>query len=307
MMKRANGVYYTEGNPFNNSAFKDWASEAGLPKSDILEPYAGSNKLIETLSNMNLCDKYQSFDIQPKNKLVKKRNTLCKFPKGFNVCVTNPPWLAKNSASARGLPFPKTHYGDLYHVALEKCLDNCSWVATLVPESFIRANLFRDRLVHFVSLTPNMFGDTTHPVGLALFSPDDTREVMVWRDSELIGQLSMLERNRPPSKPESVSVTFNVPSGNVGLIALDNTLKASIRFCDVSELSDYEVKPTGRHITKISVDGEIRIKDWNDCLKSFRAITGDVLMTCYKGIRKDGWYRRRLDWDLVRGIINYVH
>lgn len=96
------------------------------------------------------------------------------------------------------------------------------------------------------------------------------------------------------------------PRGNVGLIALDNTRTASIRFCEVRELAGYRVKKTGRHITRITVRGPIRIEAWNGYLGEFRERTRDVLMTGYKGIRKDGMYRRRLDWRLARGIVHHA-
>lgn len=305
-MKRTQGIYYTTGNPFNNPAFKDWAECAKLSKSVILEPFAGANSLIQMLGDMRLCNQFASYDLKPAEKDVRQLDTLSHFPQGYSVCVTNPPWLAKNSATARKLPFPQTQYDDLYKFALDKCLRNCEWVAALIPESFIRANLFRNRLKHFVSLTRKMFNDTGHPVGLALFQPEMSGDIMVWRDDKMIGLLSMLEQAYPKVPENPILLSFNEPEGNVGLLALDNTYEASIRFCDVNELKGYAVKPTGRHITKIKVNAEIRIKDWNDCLMSFRAITQDVLMTCYKGIRKDGQYRRRLDWNTARGIVNYV-
>ena len=254
---------------------------------------------------MGLCKRSASFDIEPSAKGVKRRDTLANFPKGYDICVTNPPWLAKNSATVRGLPFPDTYHDDLYKAALEKCVDNCGWVAALVPESFIRADLFQPRLADFVSLTGKMFNDTGHPVGLALFNPKASKDVMVWRDKEKVGLLSALEKARP--KPTGkVDMVFNDPDGNVGLIALDNTLGPSIRFCSVSELDNYEVKSTGRHITKVRICGKVQIDAWNECLNNFRDRTQDVLLTCYKGMRKDGRYRRRLDWDTARGIVNHV-
>lgn len=304
--KREKGVYYTAGNPFENPAFKDWAKKAKLTKNCILEPFAGANSLIENLSDMGWCRQSKSFDIAPSAKGVRYKDTLADFPQGYEICITNPPWLAKNSATVRGIPFPETRHDDLYKVALEQCLDNCAWVGALVPESFIRSGLFTERLVHFVSLTGKMFADTGHPVGLALFQPQSTKDVMVWRNECEIGKLSELEKARPRSNGYKVKVTFNASDGNVGLIALDNTIEQSIRFCNVSELADYNVKPTGRHITKIKVSGNIKIQAWNKCLKEFRDSTQDVLLTCYKGIRKDGWYRRRLDWETARGIINHV-
>lgn len=304
--KRQNGQFYTTANPFRHRAFRAWADAAGLPDASILEPFAGSNRLIGFLEQMDLCRDSRSFDIEPAASRVRRRDTIRSFPTGYEVCVTNPPWLARNSAAFRGLPFPNCRYDDLYKLCLEKCLLNCPWVAALIPESFIRAGLFRARLRTFISLTARMFEDTGHPVGLALFGPDWTADAAVWSGTRRIGSLSELERLRPLPTADGPRIRFNDAAGNVGLIALDNTQTASIRFCDVQELSNYRVKTTGRHITKITVHGAIRINDWNDYLCNFRERTHDVLMTCYKGIRKDGRYRRRLDWQLARGIVHHA-
>lgn len=304
--KRQLGQYFTSGNPFRHSVFKSWAKGAGLPNVSILEPFAGANNIIKMLAGVGLCNKFISYDIAPAEKGVKFRDTLGKFPVGHSVCVTNPPWLAKNSATVRHLPFPDCSHDDIYKFALEKCLENCEYVAALVPESFITANLFQDRLKSFVSLTKGMFEDTNHPVGLAMFSPKKTDDVVIWSGNKRIGSLSSLRAIPPVPIINGRKVEFNRPDGNVGLIALDNTFEASIRFCDVSELKDYEVKPTGRHITKIMVEGKVRIEEWNNILNDVRKKTHDVLMTSYKGIRRDGMYRRRCDWALARGIVQYA-
>ena len=302
--KRRNGQFFTHGNPFQHKVFLWWSELANIARETILEPFAGANSLIEHLEHMDLCADFQSFDISPSSKRVKKKDTLENFPRGFNVCVTNPPWLAKNSATVRGFEFPDCSYDDLYKFALSKCLDYCRWIAALVPESFICANLFRERLIGFISLTPDIFADTGHPVGLALFGPSKGKRTDVWYGDSHIGNLESIEALRPKPTEDGPGVTFNDPDGNVGLYALDNTREASIRFCPIDELSDYEVKGSGRHITKMTVEGEIRIDDWNSFIADFRNQTKDVLMTSYKGIRKDGMYRRRLDWSLARGIIH---
>ena len=296
----------TTRNPFKHRAFKKWSKRAGLPHSAILEPFAGENKLIGYLQDMNLCESFSSFDILPRrNSIVVRRDTLRRFPTGFDVCVTNPPWLAKNASTVLDMPFPKTDHDDMYKFALELCLKNCKWVAILVPESFIRAGIFKERLTDFVSLTSKMFDDTMHPVGLALFQPSESKHINVWTRNGK-SRLSDLESLRPKPDKFGVNVTFNDPDGNVGLIALDSTSAASIRFCDVDELELYDVKITGRHITKLKVDGRVNIKAWNRYIDRFRRDTCDVLLTCYRGTRSDGMYRRRLDWDLARGIIHAV-
>ena len=302
--KKRRGQYYTANNPFAHPAFLSWADAARIKDTMILEPFAGSNKIIEHLEAVNLCKSYKSFDIEPASPNVEYRDTLADFPSDYDVCVTNPPWLARNIATFKGIEFPEVRYGNLYQYALANCLEYCHWIAALIPESFIRTNIFRTRLKAFVSVTQCLFTDTGHPVGLALFGPDNIKATDVWVGRALIGTLAKLEANCPIPKVDGVVVTFNEPEGNVGLYALDNTVEPSIRFCPVEELTDYEVKHSGRHVTKIKVDGDIQINKWNQFLNNFRKTTHDVLMTCYKGIRKDGKYRRRLDWQLARGIIH---
>ena len=203
--------------------------------------------------------------------------------------------LAGNSATVRGFDFPSSHYDDLYKYALEKCLDNCAWVAVLVPESFICSGIYRERLTDFVSLKPDLFTDAAHPVGLALFIPDSTEQTDVGSGDSHIGTLANLKARKPESIPDGPVVRFNDPLGNVGLIALDNTRTASIRFCPVEELADYEVKKTARHITKIHVEGRTDIARWNEYLGESRKWCNDVLLTCYKGIRKDGMRRNNAE------------
>lgn len=304
--KRRNGQYFTAGNPFRHPAFLDWATRSGLLRQRVLEPFAGANSLIRHLREMGLCRSFASFDIEPAHPAVQRRDTISDFPTGYEVCVTNPPWLARNSATVRGLSFPPTPYDDLYKVALERCLRHCAFVAALVPESYIRSGLFTDRLFAFVSLTSSLFLDTGHPVGLAMWNGESPEAADIWSGVDYVGKLDQLQLSRPLPRPGGASVKFNSPEGNVGLIALDNTWGPSIRFCEVGELAHYRVKRTGRHITKLAVAGDIAVRDWNEYIKEFRTRTKDVLMTSYKGIRKDGMYRRRLDWRLARGIIHNV-
>ena len=303
-LKRLTGAFYTVGNPFVHPAFLDWAQKAELRQQEILEPFAGSNRLIIHLRNMGLCNRFSSFDIVPASADVQQRDTLESFPRGYRVCITNPPWLARNSATKRGLPFPSTLYDNLYKHCLDKCLEHCDWVAAIIPESFLRADVFHERLQHCVSLPRRLFRDTGHPACLALFGPEQTADALIWARSKRVGWLDELIQLRPKPRKQGCTIRFNERNGNVGLIALDNTVGPSIRFCEVEELAHYRVKRSGRHITKLHVESKLEIDRWNRKIAEFRYKTKDVLMTCYKGIRKDGMYRRRLDWQLARGIIH---
>lgn len=46
------------------------------------------------------------------------------------------------------------------------------------------------------------------------------------------------------------------------------------------------------------------VKRANEVLERYRDSTGDALMTPFKGVRKDGWHRRRLDYGLARDVLD---
>ena len=324
--KRASGRYYTRGNPFLLEPFQIWAKASQLNQQITLEPFAGAKDIPQLIDAANVrCRDWAFFDIQPGAEGIAQRDTLTDFPKGFDVCITNPPWLARNSATRRGLPFPEaSRHDDLYKYALEQCLTHCEWVAAIIPEAFIRSGLFLQRLSDFISLIPQtqdqtkdlpdkvgregsvMFEDTEHPVGLALFAPTVTSDVRVWRNNQLLGAINELRRHLPqPSSNRSI--VFNDPAGNLGLIAIDNTVSASIRFCPPAELGDYPIRVHCRSITKIGVPWHVDIDLLNARLATIREKTHDVFLTAFKGIRRDGYYRRRLDWTLTRAIVDTKH
>ncbi len=399
--KRATGRYYTRGNPFLSTPFRAWAAALNLNQQTVLEPFAGDNSIPRLIREAQLqCRDWALFDIEPAAAAVQQRDTLADFPKGFDVCITNPPWLARNSATRRGLPFPSdTQHDDIYKYALEKCLTHCKWVAAIIPEAFIRSGLFLHRLRDFVSLVPQkqhvragkarlpgnvegrackaglsgdggkaapfvpqkqhvraykarlpgnvevraykarlpgnvevrackarlpedgetarlpgdggkaapfMFADTEHPVGLALFGPAlqvGALSVKIWRNNQFLGELEEL-RSHLPLPSRNREIVFNEPTGNVGLIAVDNTVSASIRFCPPAELERYPVRYQGRSITKLNVPWLVDVAELNAHLANIREKTHDVFLTAFKGLRRDGQYRRRLDWALARAIVD---
>lgn len=304
-MKRELGQYFTTYNPFQNSGFLNWAYECDLSKTTILEPFAGSNNLINMLQDMGLCTDFKSFDIEPKNKFVKRRDTLKNFPKGFKVCITNPPYLAQNSAKRRNLEFPNIIYDDLYKYSLEKCLENCDYVGTIIPASFFNANIFRERLSHYILLNSKMFNDTEHPVCLVLFKKS-SEDVDLYNDNKYLGKLSDLKKKLPKSNI-NMDIRFNVPNGNLGLIAIDNTIEPSIKFVNGEEISPERIRVSSRSITRIMIPTKYKINSiiekLNYNLNIFRKETYDLFLTPFKGLRKDNYYRRRLDYKLAKKLI----
>ena len=304
-MKRELGQYFTTYNPFQNSGFLNWAYECDLSKTTILEPFAGSNNLINMLQDMGLCTDFKSFDIEPKNKFVKRRDTLKNFPKGFKVCITNPPYLAQNSANRRNLEFPNIIYDDLYKYSLKKCLENCDYVGAIIPASFFNANIFRERLSHYILLNSKMFNDTEHPVCLALFKKY-SEDVDLYNDNKYLGKLSDLKKKLPKSNI-NMDIRFNVPNGNLGLIAIDNTIEPSIKFVNGEEISPDRIRVSSRSITRIMIPTKYKINSiiekLNYNLNIFRKETYDLFLTPFKGLRKDNYYRRRLDYKLAKKLI----
>lgn len=304
---RAFGRVYTEANPFQLAAFQHWAVAAGIPQKPVLEPFAGANNIVRHLEALNLCNAYSAFDITPASSDVLQQDTFTNFPTGFDVCITNPPWLAKNSATSRGLAYPDCAYDDLYKFSLSRCLSHCDYIAALVPEAFIRSGLFQDRLSDFISIRSHLFSDTKHPTGLALFTPDATDTIHLWANNRPIGEYHNLKaRYLPDNAPTDNTIRFNAKDGDLGLIAFDNVREASIRCCSIDEIKAYDIKSTSRFITRIWTENNPSISALNECLQQIRETTSDVFLSSYRGLRKDGLYRRRLDWDLARRMICHV-
>ena len=324
-MKRERGQFFTIANPFKVNPFYNWYESIPLDisKEVLLEPFAGSNNIIELLESLNLPKPagWKSYDISPPeiNKVeeypVELRDTIKDFPKGHNVIITNPPYLAKNSATRRGLPFPNTKYDDLYKECLSLMLENADYVAAIIPESFLTSGLFLDRLDVVVSLNMRMFDDTECPVCLALFSPKADR-TLIYRMDEPLGVLSDLREQLDIIAPKQSDLSdiwkFNDPSGSIGACLVDNQKEASIFFCEGEKIP--EVKSTSRANTRISgvvfkdeAERQAFIKHANAVLSEYREKTHDVFMTSFKGLRQDGKYRRRLDFKAARAILTKAY
>ena len=306
--KRSKGQYFTKGNPFDFKVFKEWADRANLIDKVLLEPFAGANDIVKNLSSMKLCDKFSSYDIAPANQFVKKRDTIKKFPKNYSLCITNPPWLARNSATRRGLPYPKIKYDDLYKHCLFLCLKNCDYVGAIIPASYLQSGLFRERLSSYILLHKTLFADTENPVCLALFNKVKSKTIELYYDDKHLGSLNEFQKAKPKASKDR-KVRFNDPDGKLGFISFDNTEQPTIRFCPAEEIKDYSIKVSSRFITRISgnFDNVSKLAAiLNKMIFKFRDETKDVFLTPFKGIRKDGQYRRRMDFSLAKEFINAV-
>lgn len=320
MNKKLHGQFFTINNPFSDNAFFEWFN--AIPnelKQNIIEPFCGSNNIVEMINSLNLCyPNWYCYDIvknsyncTPENQ-INIRDTIKNFPKEINaeIIITNPPYLAKNSASRSGLSFLYPEYDDLYKKCLEVMLKNSKYVAAIIPESFITANIFIDRLDRVISLNCRMFDDTECPVCLAMFSNKVSEDFEIFRQGnpKRIGTYKELEPNIVKSDFNKKEWKFNDPLGEIGLIAIDNTRSPSIEFVDGCLVDSVKIKSSSRSITRISglpknINLDKFIKECNIILNNYRKDTKDVFLTAFKGLRSDGYYRRRIDFDTAKNIM----
>lgn len=313
-MKRQDGQYFTRTNPFGHKIFFDWLKK--IPKEYLegvwCEPYAGSNNIVEMLNEVGIkkseSSNWECYDISPQNDedintsgvSIKGRDMINNYPESVPaVVVTNPPYLAKNSATRRGLAYPNTEYDDVYKLCLGIMLKKHKYVAAIIPESFIRTNLFSERLFAIISLNCEMFEDTDCPVCLALWVEKPTKDYKIYFSNGFCaGGMSELRKFEPHYSGE---YSFNNPEGTLGLYGCDSVNTASIKFIDGTKIDPTKVKSTSRCITRIGdIPADIKLTDLittcNCILTEWRKNTSDVFMTSFKGLRADGYYRRRLDW-----------
>ena len=314
--KKNLGQYFTINNPFEFNLFKEWSKN--IKENDILlEPFAGSNNIVKLIKDVGINNNWKCYDIDntnynqcPEYPII-QNDSIKNFPNGFRVSITNPPYLAKVSASRQKLDYPNTKYADLYMLCLEKILNNCEYVAAIIPESFITQDLFIDRLFGIISLNIKMFNDTDCPVCLALFSPKQKNKcINICVGNENIGNLYDLKKHNLHEYYNMYTKwKFNDKNGIIGVKCVDNTITDNIYFLDGNLINADNIKISSRSFSRISgipkdIDMYTFINKCNDILKEYRLLTKDVFMTSFKNLRVDKKYRRRIDFKTIRCIMN---
>lgn len=304
---RSRGRYYTRLSVFEYPTFQEWfANIPNINETTILEPFAGECSIPKMFPNYKWC----CYDIEPYRgdfKVV-KRDTIDKFPKGYKVCITNPPYLARNSATRRSLNYPQSRFDNLYKHCLELILANCQYVAAIVPDSFIQSGLFVDRLNGVISIPEKVFEDTEYPVCLAMFSPKKSADFEIWRGDTFLGSYSELSESALLEYRDERWV-FNDENGSIGVICADGN-KSRIRFVKGEEI-DSEIKESSRFLVRVSglpedIDRDTFIERCNTILEQYRETTKDIFLNSFKGLRSDGMYRKRIPFKAIRSILTYA-
>lgn len=304
------GQFFTEKNVFLLPGFSIWFETIPLSyRSLLIEPFAGAMNIVKMMNSIYTDLVWANFDIDPPVSDVIQRDTLKDFPSGYRVCITNPPYLAKVSASRKKMNVDFESFDDLYELSLARCLTNCEYVAAIIPESFISHRKLKERLHTVISLPFNdMFSDTEHPVCLAMFSPEPSTDYNVYKGHEYIGtyqQLKSIHESFLGNPEVSYTLRFNDPAGALSLVAIDSTSLNALKF-GIGLVSPSEIKVSSRARTLISLDvamPEGFIEKLNENLNQYRELTHDVFLTSFKGLRKDGFYRRRLSFGIAERLI----
>ncbi|MGL4951089.1 MAG: hypothetical protein ACRC4M_04650 [Mycoplasma sp.] len=323
--KKELGQFFTERDIFyNNEVFLKYMEENNLWNKTILEPFAGANFLIKHLKNIKQDIKFESYDIEPKDVNVKNNDSLEKWnyqPK--DLIITNPPYLALNSSKRQNIDsssFKDSGYDDLYKKCINKCLKNSNRTIAIIPTTLLFSNRKIDqKLINKIEIfqfLPNKenFIDTEHPVALVFFNNNKIKEgIDIYENNFFIGNSIILKKreNEILKKENNLIVNFNIKNGNICVKTIDNSQdRKNILFLEKDFLKDEEVKPTNRHLVKMLINNievnELFIEKLNDKIILLRQEKLDIFWTPFKGVNKDGSFRKRISFKTIKKIINSI-
>ncbi len=287
----------------------------------VYDPFAGQGHLLQVAKNLGF-KKIIGLDID-KNLKWQINDSLISIPKIKNsIIITNPPYLAKQSATRKKLTLSKyfntSIYNDIYLIALEKMLENHKYVVAIIPESFINSNFLRKDVLNSITiLEENPFTDTENPVCVVCFDgiSKNLNNIKIYKNNIYINNLEEINKIRLiPSN--TVKIKFNDLTGWLGLRAIDSTNDKTFIHFDFKENFKYDwknkIKSTSRHFSLINIDIEnnkkqLFIDKSNQLLNEIRIKSQDILLTPFKGNTKKGKRRRRLDFNLARAILERIY
>jgi hypothetical protein len=328
-MKKQNlGQYNTKNSVWLRPHIIEFIMDAGA--STIVDPYAGNGDIFTALHLHDCHAHYVGYDIDPELNWP-KNDGLKDIPEHDNaIVVTNPPYLAKNSANRNDLEsykyFKDNDYEDLYQLAIHRVLARYKKAVFIIPETYYQNGIFTSYLQSHTIIEENPFIDTDCPVCVACFhTTNDFRAIAgnnydIYKNDEFLFNRNTLEDilwdfnfSRQGSYAWSTprrDMTFNDSDGNLGLRGVDGVAKYDrIRFCHPKDLK-YDVqkiKESSRAITIINVAGvevnDVFIARLNFSLRALRHLTYDVVLSPFKNNNKLGQRRRRLDFKWARKII----
>ncbi|MCF6276480.1 MAG: hypothetical protein L3J07_01380 [Candidatus Magasanikbacteria bacterium] len=238
-----------------------------------------------------------------------------------SIIITNPPYLTNYSAKRKKIYkqvanyFESSKFNDLYQIAIERSLKN-NFGVMIIPETFINSKFPKHRMKSITIIEGLMFEDTEIPTCVVCFDNKikNYNKILLYKNDKLLGDLDKYEKMRfKPTK--NIPIKFNAPHGKIALRAVDTTsIERPISFMKREELnySLSKIKQSSRLITLIDINIkeeniEKIIEKSNKLLQEFRIKTDDVLLSPFKGNKKNGERRRRLDYLTARAILEKAY
>lgn len=313
--KKNLGQYFTKKNVWYRPQITKFIKD-NLPLV-IVDPFAGNGDLFFVANELGVATK--GFDID--SVLGWELNdSLSGVPKIDNgLVLTNPPYLAKNSAKRQGLDnykyFKDDIFQDLYQIAIQKVLESYDVSVFIIPETFFTTTFFKEHLYSITILEDNPFDDTDFPVCVCCFKksygfPQRVDYKIYKGDKFLFTSEDLVLLLGNFTSKVRTTIEFNTKQGNLGLRGVDGVgIKDRMKFCFPEDLNyDLDsIKVSSRAITVIDVDYKIDkkfIDTLNNYLEGYRTHTDDVFLSPFKGNNKVGNRRRRIDFKLARQLIN---
>jgi hypothetical protein len=313
------GQFFTTGSEWLKPQIKDFIINSRC--TIAYDPFAGEGHLLE-ISSLYGIEKTVGLDID--GKLGWMVNDSLKYIPHIDnaIIITNPPYLAKQSATRKKLDlseyFDFTIYDDLYLISLDRMLEAQKYVVAIIPESFINSAYKQKHLLYSITiLEDNPFDDTDTPVCIACFDGEkkDFKQIKVYKNGKFENNLEDLELIRLIPR-NRIDISFNNPNGWLGIRAVDLANDHTFIEFNFKENIKYDwenkIKESSRHYTlvNIQIDEENKsafIKKCNEILCVLRKKSADTILTPFKGNTKNGTRRRRLDFKLARAIMEKAY
>ena len=302
----------------------------------IIEPFAGNGDLLNFIKNK---DKYtiESYDIEPKQDYIIKRDTLKNPPNYDNKFVlTNPPYLARNKCDDKEI-YNKYNTNDLYKCFLLDIIDsNCLGGIIIIPLNFISSirksdielrKLFLEKfnIVNLNIFEEQVFNDTKYSV--CSFQFEKKKESCSSIDchiypSNKIMTFSLTEENNYTIGGE----IYNLPKSNIYKIeratkltknkecitnillkCIDDTLtkiqlKIDTPFIDTTENLSARSYATLVITPKINIDKQKElVEKFNEFLENYRNKYNSYFLTNY---RENA--RKRISFELAFSVCSYL-
>jgi len=174
-------------------------------------------------------------------------------------------------------------------------LDNCEWVAAIIPSTFYTQKKFKKRLMAWDKLDYEMFSDTDNPVGVAYFGPDKYETKLFVNGKEI----------EPRSLNDKTKLQFNVSHGNYVLCGIDKTSGENIHIKPLDDTFDKKkyLKHTSRHHVLFYSAEAIDCEKINEFIVEWRKLTKDFYLTSFKSVMSSGKYRKRMGFDLLSRVV----